>query len=70
MSQLNKIKKHLLLGHSITPIEALNMFGVFRLSARINDLRNTGMIIKTIIIEKNNKRFAKYLIEDDRFKKL
>ena len=33
-----------------TPIDALNKFGCFRLAARISDLRNDGMLIKTKII--------------------
>jgi len=60
-SQNKEIKKWLETGNSITPIEALNIFGCFRLGARIHDLKNKfGVNIKTEIVESGNKRFAKY----------
>ena len=34
-------------GGKISPIEALNWFGCFRLASRINDLRNEGHEITT-----------------------
>ena len=39
-SQADAIKDYLLQGHSITPLDALEMFGCFRLGARIADLKN------------------------------
>ena len=61
MSQTTQIQKHLEKGKSLTPIQALNKFGCFRLAARIADLRNDGMNIKTTIVKlKNNKQIAKY----------
>jgi len=60
MSQLNKIKQKLQTGASLTAIDAFEEFGCFRMAARIADLRNQGMNIKTTIIEKNKKRFASY----------
>lgn len=60
MSQNYLIQQHLEVGNSITPIEALNLFGCFRLGARIKDLRDRGMNIQTENIEYNGKRFAKY----------
>jgi hypothetical protein len=62
MSQNQKIKNHLLKGKPITPIEALNKFGCFRLAARINDLINDGIDIKSDLITKNGKKFAKYYL--------
>ena len=47
-------------GHELTPIEALEMFGCFRLAARINDLRARGLPIETLDREANGKRFAAY----------
>lgn len=60
MSQLQKIRQRLSQGRSITAVEALNDYGCFRLAARINDLRSEGMNIKTIMIDQDNKRVAKY----------
>ena len=42
MSQEKKILEYLLAGNTLTPIEALNMFGCFRLGARICELRQRG----------------------------
>ena len=49
---------------SITPLEALNAFGCFRLSARIADLRADGHVITTEI-HKGKKNYAIYRLEDD-----
>ena len=60
MSQNQEIKKHLLSGKSLTSRQAQSLFNCDRLAARINNLRNSGMDIKTTKIEKNGKQFAKY----------
>ena len=64
-SQRKNIKNWLLSGKSITPIEALQMFGAFRLSAIIFVLKNEhDMSIKTeMVYEPNGKRYAKYYLE-------
>lgn len=63
MSQTTQIQRHLEKGKSLTAIQALNKFGCFRLAARIADLRNDGMNIKTTIVKlKNNKHIATYSI--------
>ena len=61
-SQLSRIKEHLLNGCGISPLFALNRFGCFRLAARISDLRDEGMTIKTEMVEYDNKRFARYTL--------
>lgn len=47
MSQQKKILDHLKKGKSLTPLDALNKFGCFRLGARIFELRDKGWIIQT-----------------------
>jgi hypothetical protein len=47
-SQKQLVLEYLEKGNTITPIEALNMFGTFRLASRINELRDEGHSIKTI----------------------
>ena len=65
-SQNKQIKAWLESGKSITPMDALNLFGSFRLGARIFDLKNDyGMNIKTEMVEENGKRFARYSLEKD-----
>jgi hypothetical protein len=60
MTQNKHILSHLEIGKTITPIEALNLFGSFRLGARIKDLRDMGYAIKTNIKVEGNKHFAEY----------
>ena len=62
MSQKSRILNHLRTGRAITQIEALNLFGCFRLASRIEELRSQGYDIKTVMIDYNNKRFAKYIL--------
>lgn len=62
-SQNALIKGWLLNGKSITPMEALNMFGCFRLSARIANLREEGMPVVTDIVTINDKRVARYYLQ-------
>ena len=62
MTQNQQIKSYLEKGKSITPLQALNKFGCFRLAARISDLRNEGLKIATKIVTKDGKTFAKYYL--------
>lgn len=63
MTQAQQITKHLQKGKSINPLEAFEKYGCFRLAARISDLRNDGMNIKTTIVKlKNNKHIATYSV--------
>lgn len=57
-SQANQILAHLQSGNSITPIDALNLFDSFRLSARIKDLRRLGHDIKTTRIQVPSGKFV------------
>jgi hypothetical protein len=61
-SQNAILRKHLKSGKSIAPLQALNNFGIYRLAARISDLRNDGMRIKTEMIHLGNVKFAKYYL--------
>lgn len=68
-SQTKRILEHLQSGKSITPIDALNLFGCFRLSARIKDLRDDKFDIRTDIETKEMpdgtiKRYARYWLND------
>lgn len=62
-SQNALIKGWLLNGKSITPMEALNMFGCFRLSARIANLRDEGLPVVTDMVTINDKRVARYYLQ-------
>ena len=60
MTQTEQIRAHLLSGRDITPLEALDQYGCFRLAARVSDIREEGHDIQTIIEERNGKRYARY----------
>ena len=59
-TQKEQIKKYLLSRKTITPIQALNKFGCFRLAAVIYKLKNEGLKIVTEMEYKKNKQFARY----------
>ena len=59
-SQALLIRKHLESGKTITPLEALGMYDCLRLGARICDLRQDGLPVKTEIKRNGRKRFAEY----------
>jgi hypothetical protein len=56
------ILKYLETGRALTPIEALQTMGVFRLAARIEELRKKGHNILTENVKKNGKEFARYTL--------
>jgi hypothetical protein len=64
-SQNEKVKEHLVSGKSITPLEALRLFGCLRLGARIWDLRRKhGLPVVTEIVKgEQGKHYAKYSLQ-------
>lgn len=66
-TQNQRIKEYLENGHKLTPLEALNLFGCFRLASRISDLKKQGMNIKTDMVTDANtgKQYASYSLVVD-----
>lgn len=63
LSQNKLIKEYLMSGHSLTQMDALNMFGCFRLASRVYDLRNEGLDIKRETVElASGKRVTRYYL--------
>ena len=62
-SQNKQILAHLRSGRSLNPLQALEHFGCFRLSARIYDLKKSGIEIETHRGYKNDKFFAIYALK-------
>lgn len=60
MTQTQQILKHLEKGNKLTSLEALSLFGCFRLAARVQELRDVGHEVKSQLIKINNKRIAEY----------
>ena len=68
MTQDMLILRHLKERGSITPLEALYLYGCMRLGARIWELRQAGHKIKKVMVSGKNRRgesvtFAKYYME-------
>ena len=59
-SQVKQIKAYLLKGGKLTPLDALSLFGCFRLSGRIHDIRDEGIAVKTTYVKRNGKVVAEY----------
>lgn len=60
-SQGEQILSHLKSGQPLTPLEALQKFGCFRLGARIWDLKREGHDIRTELVDVGDgKRVAQY----------
>ena len=62
MSQTQRILRHLKKGRSISPLQALRMYGSLRLGARIYDLRREGHRIERQMVRRNGKHWARYLM--------
>lgn len=62
-SQNEMVLNHLKSGKKLSPLEALERYGIFRLGARCYDLKKQGHLIVTQMVIKNGKRFAEYRIE-------
>lgn len=61
MTHNQQILAHLKEGQTITPVEALSLFGCFRLGARIYDLKQDGHQIEKDMIETpGGARVARY----------
>jgi hypothetical protein len=65
-SQKQKILKHLSSGKSLSPLQALGLFGCYRLAGRIYDLKRAGHQIETIIKSDDQGRtYASYVLKHD-----
>ena len=62
VTQTDMVLAHLLKGKPITQLGALAGYGIFRLSARIRELRLAGHPIRTVYItdKRTKKTFAQY----------
>ena len=60
-TQANQILGYLRDGNRVTPLDALNLFGCFRLAARVCELRKAGWAISERKIKTSTgKRVAEY----------
>lgn len=69
MTQCEEILEYLRENGAITPVEAIQEFGCMRLAARIADLKDRGVKIRTTMAKGRNRKgqrvaYAKYILED------
>lgn len=61
MTQNSMVLEHLKKGRSLSPAEAMHGMGIYRLAARIKDLKNAGHNITTEMhVAPNGSRYAEY----------
>jgi hypothetical protein len=66
-SQNTQIITALINGKRITPLDALDWFGCFRLSARISELKKEGWNIeKETVLLSSGKRIARYYLDENK----
>ena len=61
-SQNSRILRHLMMGKTLNPLQALNLFGCFRLASRICDIKKEGFDIVPKTVTKGGKHFTSYSI--------
>lgn len=62
-NQMDHLKEHLKSGRTISSLEALGLYGSFRLAARIKELRLRGWgITSTMKRDPNGKTYAVYAL--------
>ena len=59
MTQSQQILQHLRKS-PLTPLEALSLYGCFRLGARVHELRREGHRIESRMVQSNGKHYAEY----------
>ena len=70
MTQKDKIMRHLETYGSITPLEALEEYGIMRLASRVSDLKKKGVHITREIKTSKNRfgetvRYAEYRLNKE-----
>ena len=55
VAQTERLRKHLESGNSINPLQAWKELGIYRLSARVFDLRNSGLEVAGEFTEVENQ---------------
>jgi len=61
--QCQQVLSHLQSGKPITALEALRLYGIFRLASRIHDLKKVGLQIQSRdIVTEGGKKIAQYYV--------
>lgn len=68
MTQKEKVLKYLQTGKGLTPLQAMNWWGVMRLGSRVFELRDSGYDITTIPKAVKNREGKKCYVAEYRLK--
>jgi len=62
--QCQQVLSHMQSGKPITSLEALRLYGIFRLASRIHDLKKNGFAIKSRDIQtETGKKVSQYYVD-------
>lgn len=60
-TQIHSVLLHMLRKATITQVEAHELYRVYRLASRINDLKNLGVeIVATPVLDLTGRRYVRY----------
>ena len=62
-AQNDRIRMYLETGKSLTAMDALVRFNCLRLAARIKNLRDDGVPIKSELVHKDGKKYSRYFMD-------
>lgn len=70
MSQIDRVLQHLQDYDSITSVEAMQEYGIYRLASRISDLKKAGIGIQTEFVHTTNRygektKYARYSLKKE-----
>lgn len=65
-SQNKQLERWLKSGKTISPLQALSQLGIYRLAARIGELRDDGLDIQTKLINEHPVHYAQYSLNRKR----
>ena len=64
-TQNDKVKEHMLAGHTIDTWQAYKLYTITCLAQRIYDLKKAGIPVVSKMVTRNGKRFSVYWIESE-----
>ena len=64
-SQNERVKEHMLSGHTIDTWQAYKLYTITCLAQRIYDLKKAGIPVVSKMVARNGKRFSVYWIETE-----
>ena len=55
VAQTDRLRQHLMAGKAINPLEAWRTLGIYRLAARVHDLRKEGVDVRSEFVKVTNQ---------------